>query len=179
MGYSLSESRRTLIREGTFFAGDDNGYLSSSPALRESISIEQPYISQRFVSDKSSVSSKFSTTVSTLANRIAYCQDTLFPLGVMLLELCIGEALEEQHFRDQYLGRDKKPNAFADRSTAKEWQMKASRQTCLDGMSDVIRRCIDCSFSPTPDLTDEDFRTTTVYSGVVKPLQENLMWLGI
>jgi hypothetical protein len=105
------------------------------------------------------------------------CRKSLFALGVMLLELCFGQRLEDQPIRGRYLGPDGVPNAYTDLCTAKEWHQEVYAE-CGDSMADIIRRCLDCSFGPKPDWSSESFQEA-VYRDVVQPLEEFLgYWQG-
>lgn len=95
----------------------------------------------------------------------------------MLLELCFGKAIEDHPLRAQYFGPNNQPNAFTDISTAKEWHEDVLAELG-DDISDAIRRCLDCSFAPKPNLEDKEFQEA-VFDGVVLPLQDLLrVWEG-
>jgi hypothetical protein len=101
----------------------------------------------------------------------------LSSLGIMLLELCFGKAIEDHPLREQYFGPNNQPNAFTDISTAKEWHEDVLAELG-DDISDAIRRCLDCSFAPKPNLEDKEFQEA-VFDGVVLPLQDLLkVWEG-
>lgn len=101
----------------------------------------------------------------------------LSSLGIMLLELCFGKAIEDHPLREQYFGPNNQPNVFTDISTAKEWHEDVLGELG-DDVSDAIRRCLDCSFAPKPNLDDREFQDA-VFDGVVLPLQDLLkVWEG-
>ena len=98
---------------------------------------------------------------------------SIFALGVMLLELCFGETLEDQTIRRQYLGPDGEPNDFTDFATARHWQKEALGEGGPE-FANAIRRCVLCAFGPkSTDLADDEFREA-VYTEVVQPLDEML-----
>ncbi|MCJ1242897.1 hypothetical protein MMC30_000093 [Trapelia coarctata] len=99
------------------------------------------------------------------------CTASIFSLGVLLLELWFGEALEEQPFRNRYLGPDGQQNEHTDLSTAKKW-LKIVKGDAGPDFEEAIRRCIFCDFtSRNTSLAEIDLREE-VYSGVVKPVEE-------
>lgn len=99
-------------------------------------------------------------------------------LGIMLLEICLGKAIKDHPLREQYFGPNNQPNSFTDISTAKEWHEDVLGELG-DDVSDAIRRCLDYSFAPKPNLDDKDFQEAVFY-GVVLPLQDLLkIWEGV
>lgn len=94
----------------------------------------------------------------------------LFTLGVMILELIFGHTIEACQFRREYLGADGRPNDQTDVSTARRWSRRVLGESGPD-VSDVVRRCLDCSFGPQPSFADARFREA-VYVGVVLPLSD-------
>ena len=97
----------------------------------------------------------------------------LFALGVMLLELCFGKALEDNPARLLYLGHDGKPNDWTDFATARHWQKSALGEVGPD-YAEAIRKCIFCAFpNPYNDLSDDQF-SEAVHSEVVAPVKATL-----
>ena len=97
----------------------------------------------------------------------------LLALGIMLLELCFGKALEDNPARDLYLGKDGKPNDWTDFATARHWQKSASGEIGPD-YAEAIRKCILCAFpQPYNDMSDDRF-SETVHSEVVEPVKATL-----
>ncbi|KAK2605571.1 hypothetical protein N8I77_008400 [Diaporthe amygdali] len=92
----------------------------------------------------------------------------LFTLGVMILELMFGHNIEACQFRSEYFGVDGRPNDQTDISTARRWSRRVLGESGPD-ISDVVRRCLDCSFGPQPSFADGRFREA-VYAGVILPL---------
>lgn len=80
-----------------------------------------------------------------------------------------GHNIEDCSVRSKYF-EDGQPNDQTDRSTAWVWAREVLGE-CMCGahMSDVVRRCLDCSFGPTPSFADVRFRQS-VYDGVILPL---------
>jgi hypothetical protein len=143
---------------------------SSGPII-----LEQLYISPEPVAASSTAAApkeaqNVGNTIKSAANE---SRKTILALGIMLLELCFGQTLEEQSFRKKYLGNDGQPNEFTDVATAMQWQDDALGEGG-PGFENAIRRCIHCAFGPkSTDLADGEFREA-VYSEVVQPLEETL-----
>jgi len=115
--------------------------------------VEQPYVKSRSFSDRIPED----------------CIGSVFSLGVLLLELWFGEALEEQPFRDRYLGPDGQPNEYTDLGTAVEWLEKAKRDIGAKFVA-AIRRCIFWDFSSHGVSLEENDLREEVYTEVVKPV---------
>ena len=97
----------------------------------------------------------------------------LFALGVMLLELCFGNALEDNPVRHMYLGNDGKPNDWTDIATATHWQKSALGELGAD-YAEAIRKCILCAFPrPYKDLSDDQF-SEAIHSEAVEPVKATL-----
>ncbi|KAI9853577.1 MAG: hypothetical protein M1813_002057 [Trichoglossum hirsutum] len=98
---------------------------------------------------------------------------SLLALGIMLLELCFGESLDDQEIREKYLGEDGLPNDNTDFATARYWQNKALEEGGPE-FANAIRRCVFCAFGPrSTSLANVEFRDA-VYAEVVQPLQTAL-----
>ena len=75
----------------------------------------------------------------------------------MLLELIFGQNIESCPLRRHYYGVDNKPNDQTDICTARKWSTKVLGE-CGPEIADVVRRCLDCSFGPRPNLVDRRFQ---------------------
>ncbi|KAK4041662.1 hypothetical protein C8A01DRAFT_45203 [Parachaetomium inaequale] len=95
---------------------------------------------------------------------------SLFTVGILLLELIFGHALEDCRFRREYYGSNNQPNEQTDACTARRWARGLLGESGAE-VADAVRRCLDCSFGPRPDLGDARF-CEGVYEGVVRPLAE-------
>jgi hypothetical protein len=103
------------------------------------------------------------------AERSAEARAALFAIGVLLLELVFGDALERQPWRTEYLnGNTGEANDATDLCTALRWQKRAEEEFG-DGLADAIRRCILCAFD-TPDLSSDVF-VRSVWASVVHPVE--------
>ena len=106
------------------------------------------------------------------ANAIKY----LFALGVMLLELCFGNALEDNPARHLYLGNDGKPNDYTDFATANHWQESVLGEIGPD-YAEAVRKCILCAFPhPYKDLSDDHF-SEAIHAEVVVPVKATLQYM--
>jgi hypothetical protein len=95
----------------------------------------------------------------------------IFALGVMLLELCFGQKLEEHPNWDKYLGADGKANEHTEFATAREWQAKVTPEAGPE-FAEAVRKCLLCAFATKgTSLEDDDFRNA-FYTGVVRPVQD-------
>ena len=98
---------------------------------------------------------------------------TLFALGVVLIELCLGQTFEAMRDPSDPLDRDGKANALTDWSTATRL-LPDVFQEAGNRYSDAVRRCIYCDFDQRiTSLENEGFKQA-VYDGVVAPLEEVL-----
>ena len=96
--------------------------------------------------------------------------ESLFRLGVILLELCFGQALEDHRLRQQYVGPDGQVNDYTDRITAFEWQKDVLGESGFE-FANAIRRCLNYSFSPRNAAFARDEFEETIYVDVIQPLE--------
>ncbi|KFY70030.1 hypothetical protein V499_09534 [Pseudogymnoascus sp. VKM F-103] len=128
---------------------------------------EEPYISHKFVASKpgDSVPQEPNTTwVLPIDPR-----QTLRCLGMLLLELCFGEAIEnQQSLRKAHLSSDGKALDGTDYLCALAWVEMVEEEE--PKMEPIIRWCISCPLNGTLNWEDTTF-TQKVYGFVVKPLE--------
>ncbi|MCJ1402491.1 hypothetical protein MMC11_005711 [Xylographa trunciseda] len=132
-------------------------FLKARRGSPRSIAVEQPYVSQ-------------SQSRTMDPQPLDSMTSTIFSLGVMLLELWFGEALEDQPFRSQYLGPDGCATDFTDLSTAAVWH----RQILEDAgpqLSEAIRSCIFWSFRPQASGSAETELREAMFTEVLQPLE--------
>ncbi|OCL13570.1 hypothetical protein AOQ84DRAFT_414346 [Glonium stellatum] len=145
-----------------YFLADSHTVHSDHPYVRQTFAsktIRSPAQTKNSLKDDPSLRSKEEDT-----------RASLFTVGVILLELIFGQNIESCSFRKDYYGPDGQPNDQTDISTARKWAQKVLGE-CGVHISDVVRRCLDCSFGPRPSLNDKRFREA-VYEGVIKPLAD-------
>ena len=138
----------------------------------QSVHSNYPYISKLFSStstDLSAASNSLSPPPSVSEEEI---RASLFSVGVVILELIFGHTIQACTFRHLYYGSNNQPNDLTDVSTARKWSQKVLGE-CGAEIADVVRRCLDCSFGPRPNLKDTRFREA-VYEGVIRPLADYL-----
>ncbi|KAI9791857.1 MAG: hypothetical protein M1816_003402 [Peltula sp. TS41687] len=149
-------------------------FLQGGENRRRAI-IEHPYVAEQFVS--SNLARRVETPTDTSPTAMNGCRKSIIALGIMLLELCFGEKLEDQPIRKKYLQQDGTPNDYTDLCTAKEWHERIYEEYG-DALSDAIRRCLDCSFGPKPNFADDEFKQA-IYSDVIEPIEKFLqLWSG-
>ena len=138
----------------------------------EKVYSDYPYLSQMFMlSGKDPLTTDYSLEPSASALE-EDARDSLFTVGVIILELIFGHNIEACDFRHSYYGSDNLPNDQTNISTARKWSQKVLGE-CGVEIADVVRRCLDCSFGPRPNLRDKRFKEA-VYEGVIRPLADHL-----
>ncbi|CAD6582253.1 MAG: hypothetical protein ASARMPREDX12_000882 [Alectoria sarmentosa] len=133
---------------------------------------DYPYVSQMFipsVTDPRMPENRHSPPPFIREEETRAC---LFTVGVIILELVFGHNIEACSFRHLYYGSNNQPNDQTEVSTARKWSQKVLGECGIE-IADVVRRCLDCSFGPRPDLKDKRFREA-VYDGVIRPLADHL-----
>ena len=146
---------------------NDIYFLVAAEGSPRPILVDKPYITRKFTSH-SPQSSVTSTNEQTGRNTST---KSMRALGIMLLELCFGEAIEGQPIRSKYLGPDGQPNDMTDFCTAQHWLQRDALGEAGPEYAEAIRRCLFCAFGPkSTDLADDELRAA-IYSEVVEPLE--------
>jgi hypothetical protein len=145
---------------------NEDVYFVHRPGAPTSTIYQHPFIYRKFSSPVASPC----TAAQPPVRRVIRNQ-TLFTLGVLLIELLYGKSIEElQKPRD--LDCQGTPGAVwctAERLIDEELALEAGQL-----YSDAVRRCIRCDFNrQSSSLDDQDFQQA-VYSGVVAPLEKTL-----
>jgi hypothetical protein len=98
---------------------------------------------------------------------------TLFSLGLLLIELCMGKSMEDLHRADE-LDPGRSRTDFSDFLTAKRLiEMEEISDRFGKTWSDVVRRCIFCELDENKrSLEDAGFRKA-VYNKVLLELEED------
>ncbi|KAF2085473.1 hypothetical protein K490DRAFT_67631 [Saccharata proteae CBS 121410] len=172
--------RLASIITWTFLQYQGTPWMRSSPTKKDIVfpykglsgrlDCQSPFVFQS-VSSLASPENSDMISVDTIDSKTA-CQQSLLSLSIFLLELCFGQALEDQPFRRKYLGPDGLPNDFTDECTARQWHRQVQGE-CGDDISDAIDRCLRCSFGPKADWTNGEF-VQAVYQDVIQPLDRFL-----
>jgi len=97
---------------------------------------------------------------------------TIFALGVILIELWFGKPLETLRLPTD-LGENKEANQITDFATARRLSEEIYNEAG-DWYGDAVRRCIYCEFDQRNTSLDAEALKEAVYRGVVSPLQKNL-----
>lgn len=93
----------------------------------------------------------------------------LFALGILLIELCLGQPFEELRGRR---GKGKSAISVASDFAVANQLLQDVTNEFGDLYSDVVRRCIRCAFNTNKtDLEDEQLQCA-IYEGVIAPLEE-------
>ncbi|KAF4631574.1 hypothetical protein G7Y89_g6550 [Cudoniella acicularis] len=128
---------------------------------------DQPYISHSFPSTKSCHGS--TGTTSENEKNLSSPRVALSSLGILLLELCWGQSIEDQtNLRKRHLSSDGKAIEGTDYLTAIDWLDTVDEEE--PKMVPIIKWCIFCLYSGKPNWTDTKF-TQAVYVNVVRPLE--------
>lgn len=136
---------------------------------------DYPYVSQNFIPNALDTPAADVTCGPQPSILEEDTRKSLFTVGVIILELIFGHNIEACSFRHHYYGPNNEPNDQTDVSTAQKWAQKVLEE-CGAEIDDVVRRCLDCSFGPKPNLKDKRFREA-VYEGVIRPLADYLkLW---
>ena len=136
---------------------------------------EHPYICHYFPSNKPLLNNPSSTTPDPTATESHFTtRASLNQLGILLLELCFGEALEDQtEIREQYLFNGQ-PHNQTNILTAREWITDVECEAGID-FKNAIKNCFD--FDVKPNWSDIKF-TQSIHSGVLRPLENILQDMG-
>ncbi|KAH7385868.1 hypothetical protein BKA66DRAFT_569191 [Pyrenochaeta sp. MPI-SDFR-AT-0127] len=146
---------------------DNDVYFIHRPGISPAKVFEHPFVYRRFSSKP--------TPDNAVAQR-AHCRvirnQTLFTLGILLIELLYGKSIEELQSRRD-LDCDGTPGVAwctAERLIEDEIEYEAGPRYL-----DAVRRCIRCDFNrKDSSLDDEDFQRA-VFDGVVAPLEKTLL----
>ena len=150
---------------GETWSKNDIYFLKAAAGSARPIVVDKPFITRKFTSHSLQSSVK---SVSEQVGRNTSIK-SIQALGIMLLELCFGEAIEDQSIRSKYLC-DGQPNDMTDFCTAKYWLESDTLGEGGPDYAEAIRRCLFCAFGPkSTDLEDDELRAA-IYAEVVQPL---------
>ena len=132
--------------------------------------VEQPYISKPFkASGKKSIASPSATKSQSGSIIRNY---SVFDLGVLLIELCFNQSIEQMQEPDD-LDDDGKVNAYTRLATAHRL-IPAVYGEAGTRYGDAVRRCIRCDFDQLEETFESDEFRQAVYQRVVVPLEDDL-----
>ncbi|SLM34495.1 hypothetical protein LPUS_03272 [Lasallia pustulata] len=132
----------------------------------------EPYIAKAFAADISSNAQLQSKSLGHVGRQICICNESLFALGLVLLELAYNKPLKE-FWQPEDLGKDGNPNAFTDMSVTVRLESTLEREVG-PVYAAVVRRCLHCIFDADHVRLENDKFHRAVYIGVLKPLIEIL-----
>ncbi|KAL2045908.1 hypothetical protein ABVK25_011962 [Lepraria finkii] len=95
---------------------EDIHFLKAVEGSSLPVIVDKPYISHNFTSYLQPSANHALDTI--VCNASTKC---IRALGIMLLELCLGQAVEDQPIRKNYFGLDRQPNDVTDYCTAERW----------------------------------------------------------
>lgn len=100
--------------------------------------------------------------------------EALDHLGIMLLELCFGQALQDQPYRGRWpAGSDERERACFDIMAARDWQREVNDEAGQD-FAEAVAWCLGGNRSTPPDKWRQE-----MLKRVIKPLQRCLDYLKL
>jgi hypothetical protein len=127
---------------------------------------EHPYIRHSFGS--ANATQLVPRSVMNQAELRFAVRNSLSSLGIVLLELCFGQVIENHSSWSTHLGTDGRPHGSTDYMTARDWVDSVSHED--PDFDNVIKHCIFCMFHEKADWNNKKF-TSAVYCNVVGPLE--------
>ncbi|KAK4629102.1 hypothetical protein CLAFUW4_07777 [Fulvia fulva] len=129
-----------------------------------------------FISQNMSLPKTTPPPSSTSTDKVASLlirNPTLFALGIILIELCMGKSIDELHEADE-LDANGSKNALSEYRTADRLiQMEEISDRLGSRWNDVVRRCIYCDLNQSKvSLQDRSFQQA-VHSDIVGELEES------
>ncbi|KAK0129528.1 hypothetical protein ONS96_000093 [Cadophora gregata f. sp. sojae] len=146
---------QTFGKQDILFYNEDSAILFDKPFLRH------PFTS---IESRQAISPAGGDPPTA---RLA-ARTSLFNLGIVLLEICYGQAIEDQPLRESYLGSEGNPHEYTDFMTARDWAEHVGEQE--PEWVNIIRCCLSCMFEEKADWSNKRF-TAAVYTTVVEPLE--------
>lgn len=135
---------------------------------REVFVLKSPNTSTKPFIQHQSLSFSLQETVDDIR---AHTENTLFSLGVILLELIFQETLEQQPCWDTFC-KNGQPTDWTHQCTAMEWQSQIETRYGND-LSDPVRLCVNGGFLGDANLDNSGF-LQEVIDTVVNPLERFL-----
>jgi hypothetical protein len=137
---------------------------------------EHPFICHSFTSTKVCLCPEHSPKITAKSAQHFATRGSLENLGILLLELCFGTAIENRpDLRTPHLVEGKAHNQ-TNYLAARDWIYEVGEEAGLE-FENAIKCCVLCSFDVKPDWADTKF-TQSVYMDVVEPLGKVITELG-
>ena len=99
--------------------------------------------------------------------------ETLFSLGILLIELCLGQSFESLRSPEDPLNAQKTPDIFTDWSAANRLLGSVYGEAGAR-YGDATRRCIRCEFDERETTLDNENLRQKFYDGVIIPLEDDV-----
>lgn len=97
----------------------------------------------------------------------------MFRLGVLLLELCTGEALETQlSYSNENVNSAGRRTHISEFAAVHDWWAKDARDEEGEDYAEAIRKCIQFDFPTESRSLRDDELISVVYNCVVQPIAE-------
>jgi hypothetical protein len=156
----------TMEKNNIFFCRRDN-----------KIFVDRPYIRHSFRSLKSAQSCSPGFVQPMLSSHPRFvARNSLSNLGIPLLDLCFGQPIETQDFRNCHLGPDGKPYDSTDYMTARDGADSVCEKD--PALEHIIKCCVFCVFKEKVDWSHKKF-AQAVYNSAVEPLKDYCQVSGI
>ena len=137
---------------------------------------DQPYTRHSFPPDRDTFKGTPDEKPETRFAARSSTRRSLVHLGILLLELCFGQVIEDQtEIRSQYL-LDGKAHNDTDYLTARDWIYEVGEEAGEE-FENAVKSCVLCNFDAKLSWSDTNF-TQSVYAGVVQPLEKAMADLG-
>jgi hypothetical protein len=157
-------------KEDIMFLKNDITAINNSGRCQRPVDVKQPLVSKSL-----SKGQKISTT-QAVPNQLYHLNPTLLDLGIVLLELYFGQAIEQKRLQED-LAPNGDTHSNTDLYVARRWLFESYQMNMSEKYWTAVKHCIDIhSFdlmSQKPDLFDETFREA-VYEKVIVPLEMEL-----
>ena len=129
--------------------------------------------------DQAYVSGAFSTAATArqeVQRQMMYDlvrNETLFSLGILLIELCLGQSFESLRSDEDPLNAQRTPDIFTEWSAAKRLLQSVYNEAGTR-YGDATRRCILCEFDERETTLDNETFRQKFYEGVIIPLEDDV-----
>ncbi len=151
-----------LEKKNIFFYHNETEILADQPYIRQSFSSRKIFCYMT-LEGKSPLPAQFYSKRNST-------RSSLVQLGIVLLELCFGQAIEKQTaLRSQYL-MDGKAHNDTDYLTARDWIYEVGEEAGEE-FENAVKCCVLCNFDAKLDWEDTNFMHS-VYAGVFEPLEK-------
>ena len=145
-------------------------FLKQQEDSRDAI-LQKPFVSKPFTPPTCTLPPQ-QLTGSTSKTSPEVRNQSIFALGIVLIELWFGKPLEDLRIPAD-MGEQKELSQTTDFATARRLSEEVYEEAG-DWYGHAVRRCIYCEFDQRHNSLDNDRLKEAVHWGVVSPLEENL-----